>query len=43
MAKINELFDSGATIINVHAGQMDEQRVIEFYGKHVFPQVRRAA
>jgi alkanesulfonate monooxygenase SsuD/methylene tetrahydromethanopterin reductase-like flavin-dependent oxidoreductase (luciferase family) len=41
VAKINELFDSGATIINVHAGQMDQQQVIEFYGKHVLPQVRQ--
>jgi F420-dependent hydroxymycolic acid dehydrogenase len=43
LAKINELFESGATIINIHAGQPDQQRVIEFYGKHVLPQVRQAA
>jgi alkanesulfonate monooxygenase SsuD/methylene tetrahydromethanopterin reductase-like flavin-dependent oxidoreductase (luciferase family) len=42
VAKINELFESGATIINVHAGQMDQQQVIEFYGKHVLPQVQQA-
>ena len=42
VAKINELFESGATNINMHAGQMDQQQVIEFYGKHVLPQVRQA-
>jgi len=38
--KIAELFDSGVTIVNVHAGQKDQKRVIEFYAKEVLPQVR---
>lgn len=38
---IRELFASGATIVNIHAGQADHRRVIEFYGSSVlrnFPQ-----
>jgi F420-dependent hydroxymycolic acid dehydrogenase len=34
-----ELFNSGATIVNVHSGQADQKRVIEFYGNHVLPKV----
>ena len=34
-----EQFDSGATIVNVHSGQADQEHVIEFYGKHVLPRV----
>jgi F420-dependent hydroxymycolic acid dehydrogenase len=34
-----ELFRSGATIVNVHSGQSDQRRVIEFYGEHVLPKV----
>ena len=37
--KLIELFDSGATIVNVHSGQADQRHVIEFYGKHVLPRV----
>lgn len=37
--KLIELFDSGATIVNVHSGQADQKQVIEFYGKHVLPRV----
>jgi F420-dependent hydroxymycolic acid dehydrogenase len=33
------LFRSGATIVNVHSGQSDQKRVIEFYGKNVLPRV----
>ena len=33
------LFRSGATIVNVHSGQSDQKRVIEFYGKDVLPRV----
>jgi G6PDH family F420-dependent oxidoreductase len=32
---ITELFDSGATIVNVHAGQPDQSRVIDFYAREV--------
>ena len=37
---ITELFDSGATIVNVHSGQEDQKRVIEFYGKEVLPRIK---
>lgn len=40
--KVNELFQSGVTIVNIHAGQMDQKRVIEFYGKEVIPRLKRA-
>jgi len=36
---IAELFDSGATMVNIHSGQEDQKRVIEFYGKEVLPRV----
>ena len=39
--KVNELFDSGATIVNIHSGQVDQKRVIEFYGREVIPRVNR--
>jgi TAT-translocated FGD2 family F420-dependent dehydrogenase len=35
------LFDSGATIVNIHSGQPDQQNVIEFYGNHVLPRVHK--
>jgi TAT-translocated FGD2 family F420-dependent dehydrogenase len=38
---VTELFESGATIVNIHAGQANQERVIEFYGKEVLPRVRR--
>jgi F420-dependent hydroxymycolic acid dehydrogenase len=34
---IRKLFDSGATIVNVHSGQPDQQKVIDFYGREVLP------
>ena len=37
---IKKLFDSGVTIVNVHSGQVDQQKVIDFYGKEVLPRVR---
>jgi TAT-translocated FGD2 family F420-dependent dehydrogenase len=39
--KIIELFEGGATIVNVHSGQADQRRAIEFYGTKVLPQVRK--
>jgi alkanesulfonate monooxygenase SsuD/methylene tetrahydromethanopterin reductase-like flavin-dependent oxidoreductase (luciferase family) len=36
---INQLFDSGATIVNVHSGQADQKKVIEFYGNSVLPKL----
>ena len=38
--KVTELFESGVTIVNVHAGQKDQQRVIDFFGKEVLPKLR---
>ena len=43
IAKIQELFDSGVSIVNVHAGQMDQERVIHFYANHVLPKVKQPA
>ncbi|MGA9528963.1 MAG: TIGR03557 family F420-dependent LLM class oxidoreductase [Terriglobales bacterium] len=37
---VNDLFESGATIVNIHSGQADQKRVIEFYGKEVLPKVK---
>ena len=34
------LFNSGATIVNVHSGQPDQRHMIEFYGERVLPRVR---
>ena len=39
IAAINELFDSGATIVNIHSGQADQQKIIEFYGNYVLPEL----
>jgi alkanesulfonate monooxygenase SsuD/methylene tetrahydromethanopterin reductase-like flavin-dependent oxidoreductase (luciferase family) len=43
IGKMHALFDSGVSIVNVHSGQPDQARVIEFYGAHVLPAFRRAA
>ncbi|HEY3910196.1 MAG TPA: TIGR03557 family F420-dependent LLM class oxidoreductase [Stellaceae bacterium] len=43
IAALTKLFDSGATIINVHSGQQDQQKVIEFYGKSVLPKFAAAS
>jgi TAT-translocated FGD2 family F420-dependent dehydrogenase len=40
---IEKLFRSGATIVNIHSGQPDQQKVIEFYGREVLPKVRNQA
>jgi hypothetical protein len=39
--KMHELFDSGVSIVNVHSGQPDQARVIDFYGEHVLPTFRQ--
>lgn len=41
--KMKSLFDSGATIVNVHSGQPDQARVIEFYGARVLPAFKHGA
>jgi F420-dependent hydroxymycolic acid dehydrogenase len=38
---IRELFDSGVKLVNIHVGQMDQQRAIEFYRTEVLPALRR--
>jgi alkanesulfonate monooxygenase SsuD/methylene tetrahydromethanopterin reductase-like flavin-dependent oxidoreductase (luciferase family) len=38
-AAIRRLFDSGATLVNIHSGQADQKKVIEFYGSHVLPRL----
>jgi F420-dependent hydroxymycolic acid dehydrogenase len=38
---ITELFESGVSIVNIHSGQPDQKRIIEFYGKEVLPRVKR--
>jgi F420-dependent hydroxymycolic acid dehydrogenase len=44
LAAIGKLFDSGATIVNIHSGQADQHKVIDFYGRLVLPRLadRRA-
>lgn len=37
---INELFESGATMVNIHSGQSDQQRVLDFYKKEVLSALR---
>jgi F420-dependent hydroxymycolic acid dehydrogenase len=37
---VTDLFGSGATIVNIHSGQGDQKRVIDFYGKEVLPRVK---
>jgi len=43
IAKMKELFDSGATIVNVHSGEADQRKVIDFYASHVLPKFRQPA
>lgn len=38
---ITDLFSSGATIVNIHSGQADQKRVIDFYAKEVLPRVKQ--
>jgi len=37
-----ELFDSGVSVVNVHSGQADQKRVIEFYASRVLPSFRQS-
>jgi F420-dependent hydroxymycolic acid dehydrogenase len=37
---VTELFNSGVRIVNIHSGQADQKRVIEFYGKEVLPRLK---
>jgi F420-dependent hydroxymycolic acid dehydrogenase len=40
---IEELFESGATMVNIHSGQTDQMRVIRFYKEEVIPKLRSRA
>jgi alkanesulfonate monooxygenase SsuD/methylene tetrahydromethanopterin reductase-like flavin-dependent oxidoreductase (luciferase family) len=42
IAAIQKLFDSGVTIVNVHSGQPDQKKVIDFYASHVLPKIAMA-
>lgn len=37
---IEKLFQSGTTMVNIHAGQSDQIRVIEFYKDKIIPQLK---
>jgi TAT-translocated FGD2 family F420-dependent dehydrogenase len=39
--KIRQLFQSGVTIVNIHSGEADQKKVIEFYGTKVLPGLRQ--
>jgi len=41
--KIEDLWDSGASIVNIHSGEPNQRRVLEFYAANVNPRIRRAA
>ena len=38
---IVDLFNSGASIVNIHSGQADQLRVIDFYGSQVIPRLHK--
>ncbi len=40
IAALQKFFDNGATQVYVHFGQFDQYGVIDFYGRHVLPQLR---
>lgn len=40
---VRELFDSGVSIVNVHSGQPDQRKVIDFYASHVLSKFHQPA
>jgi hypothetical protein len=38
---VNELFDSGVSIVNIHSGQANQRRVIDFYRQEIVPKVKQ--
>jgi TAT-translocated FGD2 family F420-dependent dehydrogenase len=42
LAAVRALFDSGVTIVNLHSGQPDQKKVIDFYSRSVLPELGRA-
>src|SRR5215472_2494053 len=43
IAALRKLFDSGATIVNVHSGQADQSKLVDFYRRLVLPEFAQAA
>ncbi len=43
VAAIRELFDSGVSIVNIHSGQADQAKVINFYASEVLPAFKQLA
>ncbi len=41
LKKINELFDSGVTNVNIHSAQQDQKAVIAFYRENILPKVKQ--
>lgn len=39
---IEKRFQSGATIVNIHSGHRDQEKAIEFYGRHVLSEFATA-
>jgi F420-dependent hydroxymycolic acid dehydrogenase len=39
---IAKLFDSGVSIVNIHSGQSDQKKVIEFYASNVLPRLKQS-
>jgi TAT-translocated FGD2 family F420-dependent dehydrogenase len=39
---VTDLFNSGVSIVNIHSGEADQKRTIEFYGRQVLPKVKSA-
>jgi len=37
---ISKLFESGVSIVNIHSGQPDQHKVIDFYGREVMPRLK---
>jgi TAT-translocated FGD2 family F420-dependent dehydrogenase len=42
IAAIQKLFDSGVSIVNIHSGQADQAKVIDFYASRVLPRFKTA-
>ncbi len=40
VSQIRRLFEAGATQVAIHSVQPDQERLIEFYGRHVLPALR---
>ena len=37
---VQRLFESGATIINIHPAQQDQEKAIDFYRRSVLPELK---